>query len=291
MPQVAQVIAAELERTLEAHEILSRLQRATYGQQYSYAMPDRPGEALSLEDAYKQLSVRVGENFRHTCRQSTMYELVRPERSVHHRVRQGEEELALPEDDRLLDVVLHGVDILRREMSTQARALANSPAGQRVREAVGAGSNHVAQPPEEEIVINILDGPPPAAEEEFSITLGGEGTAEAASGYGDLELSYADKLDNIALKTNKIFGEIIEDLFSDDELLPRLRRLFWLEATKAERDFNNHLVKPMLKNHDRNLHKEELRKEMEIDLESVSDVEELMRVWQGLHKLEMTLGL
>jgi hypothetical protein len=259
-------------------------------------MPDRPGEALSLEEAYKQLSVRVGENFRHTCRQSTMYELVRPERSVHHRVRQGEEELALPEDDRLLDVVLHGVDIIRREVSTQAQALANSPAGQRVREAVGAtvSGNHVAQAPEEDIVINILDGPPPAVEEEFSITLPGEGaasTGSAATGYGDLELSYADKLDNIAVKTNKIFGEIIEDLFSDDELLPRLRRLFWLEATKAERDFNNHLVKPMLKQHDRNLHKEELRQEMEIDLESVSDVEELMRVWQGLHKLELSLGL
>jgi hypothetical protein len=292
MPQVAQVIAAELERTLEAHEILGRLQRATYGQEYTYTMPDQPGEAMALEDAYKQLSVRVGENFRHICRQSTMYELVRPERSVHHRVRQGEEELALPEDDRLLDVVLHGVDIIRREVTNQAQSLANTPAGQRVREAVGAsaGGNHVAQAPEEDIVINILDGPPPAAEEDFSIMLPGE-SAPGTTGYGDLELSYAEKLDNIALKTNKIFGEIIDDLFSDDELLPRLRRLFWLEATKAERDFNNHLVKPMLKQHDRNLHKDELRKEMEIDLESVSDVEELMRVWQGLHKLEMTLGL
>lgn len=296
MPQVAQVIAAELERTLEAHEILGRLQRATYGQEYTYTMPDRPGEALALEEAYKQLSVRVGENFRHICRQSTMYELVRPERSIHHRVRQGEEELSLPEDDRLLDVVLHGVDIIRREVSTQARALANSPAGQRVRDAVGAGAggNHVAQAPEEDIVINILDGPPPVAEDEFSITLPGEESAttgSATTGYGDLELSYAEKLDNIAVKTNKIFGEIIDDLFSDDELLPRLRRLFWLEATKAERDFNNHLVKPMLKQHDRNLHKDELRQEMEIDLESVSDVEELMRVWQGLHKLELSLGL
>jgi hypothetical protein len=277
---------------------LGRLERATYAQEYTYTLPDKPGETLTLESAYSQVVSRVGENFRHICRQSTMYELVRPERSVHYRVRQGEEELALPEDDRLLDVVLHGVDILRREVSTQAQALANSQAGQRVRDAVGsgAGNNHVAAAPEEEFVINILDGPPPV-EEEFSITISGEGSGStgsagsAGSGYGDLELSYAEKLDNIALKTNKIFGEIIDDLFSDDELLPRLRRLFWLEATKAERDFNNHLVKPMLKQHDRNLHKEELRQEMEIDLESVSDVEELMRVWQGLHKLETTLAL
>jgi hypothetical protein len=47
----------------------------------------------------------------------------------------------------------------------------------------------------------------------------------------------------------------------------------------------------MLKQHDRNLHQENLREAMEIDLESVSDVEELMRVWQGLHKLELTLAL
>jgi hypothetical protein len=219
-----------------------------------------------------------------------MYELVRPERSIHHRVRQGEEELALPEDDRLLDVVLQGVDIIRREVSAQAQALATSQAGQRVREAVGSavGGNHAAQAGEDEFVINILDGTGPAPEGEVSITLPGEAVS---SGYGDLELSYAEKLDNIASKTNKIFGEIIDDLFSDDELLPRLRRLFWLEATKAERDFNNHLVKPMLKQHDRNLHQENLREAMEIDLESVSDVEELMRVWQGLHKLELTLAL
>ena len=28
---------------------------------------------------------------------------------------------------------------------------------------------------------------------------------------------------------------------------------------------------------------------MEIDLESVSDLEELMRVWEGLHKLEVSI--
>jgi hypothetical protein len=90
---------------------------------------------------------------------------------------------------------------------------------------------------------------------------------------------------------NQLFGEIIKDLFNDDELLPRLRRLFWLEATRAERDFNNHLVKPMMKNHDRKLQDPDLRAAMEVDLESVSDLEELMRVWEGLHKLETRMSV
>jgi hypothetical protein len=47
----------------------------------------------------------------------------------------------------------------------------------------------------------------------------------------------------------------------------------------------------MLKQHDRNLHKPELRQAMEVDLESISDVEELMRVWEGLHKLEVSLAV
>ena len=93
------------------------------------------------------------------------------------------------------------------------------------------------------------------------------------------------------MKVNRIFAAIIDDLFSDDDLLPRLRRLFWLEAIKTERDFNNLLIKPMLRQHDRNLHKPELRKAIEVDLESVSDMEELMRVWDGLHKLETGLAM
>jgi hypothetical protein len=86
-------------------------------------------------------------------------------------------------------------------------------------------------------------------------------------------------------------GEILNDLFNDDDLLPRLRRLFWLEATKAERDFNTHIVKPMLKQHDRNLQKPELRAAMEMDLENRVRLEELMRVWDGLHKLETGLAM
>jgi hypothetical protein len=65
--------------------------------------------------------------------------------------------------------------------------------------------------------------------------------------------------------------------------------LFWLEATKAERDFNTCLVKPMIRQHDRKLSDPELRQAMEVDLESVSDVEELMRTWEGLHSLETKL--
>ena len=80
------------------------------------------------------------------------------------------------------------------------------------------------------------------------------------------------------------------ELFSDDDLLPRLRRLFWLEATRAERDFNNHIIKPLLRSHDRRLHSDELRAAMEPDLESISDMEGLMRTWEGLDKLEGNLA-
>jgi GTPase SAR1 family protein len=284
IPEIAEVVATELERTLESHEIRERLQRATYGQNYTYTIPGN-SDHLELEEAYNRIVRRVGKSFRHVCQQATMYELVRPERSVHHRVEAGEQELALPEDDRLLDVVLHGVDIVRREVLAQAQALANSNAGAMLRSA--AGSEAAPEAAEDEIAINILDSGAGQAEAiDFDITLP-EDSARPSS--VELETSYADKLDSISVKTNQIFNEIINDLFNDDELLPRLRRLFWLEATKAERDFNNHLVKPMLRQHDRNLHNDELRKAMAIDLESVSDLEELMRVWEGLHKLETSL--
>jgi hypothetical protein len=255
MPEVADVMAAELERTLEAHGILSRLQRTSYGQEYTYALPDIPGEALSLEGAYETLVERVGESFRHICRQATMYELVRPERSIHVRLQESEEQLALPDNDRVLDAIIHGPDAVRDEWRPARPAPAETA--------------EAAEAAEDEIAINILDAPAPP-ELDLDITFPGEeGAAVAAAG---LEPSYADRLDNIAVKTNRIFGDIVQDLFGDDNLLPRLRRLFWLEATRAERDFNNHVVKPMLRQHDRKLHDEELRKAMEIDLESVSDM-------------------
>jgi hypothetical protein len=275
MPEVAEVVADELQRTLEAHDIKGRLRRASYGQEYSFTLPQTPGSAFTLDEALDAIVLRVGDNFRHICRQATMYELVKPERSIHRKVRQGEQELALPEDDQLLDVVLRGPEAIRREVQS------TTPTAQ-----AAASDNDQGSEREQsgDIMINILDAPAPDALDEVAGIKLGEQTSE--SGYGDLEISYAEKLDNIALKTNRIFSAIIDDLFGDDTLLPRLRRLFWLEATKAERDFNNHLVKPMLKQHDRNLADPELRKEMEIDLESVSDVEELMRVWEGLHELE-----
>lgn len=286
MPEVAEIMAGELQRTLEAHDILTRLQRASYAQAYTYALPDAPGQALALEEAYRQIVQRVGVNFREVCRQATMYELVKPERSVNYRLELGEKELALADNDRILDLALHGPEEVRREVVAEAQAiLAQTAAGS---EPVAAA----APPAEEEFVINILDAPPAA---DFTIKFAGED--DTLSGLGgsnlnvDLGPTYADKLDNIGQKTRAIFQAIMDDLFSDDELLPRLRRLFWLEATKAERDFNNHLVKPMLRQHDRKLHDPELRTAMEIDLESVSDLEELMRVWEGLHKLENGLAV
>jgi energy-coupling factor transporter ATP-binding protein EcfA2 len=82
MPEVAEVVAAELERTLEAHDTKGRLNRATYGKEYAFTLPDQPGTELNLGLAYDEVVGRVGQNFRHICRQATMYELVRPERSV-----------------------------------------------------------------------------------------------------------------------------------------------------------------------------------------------------------------
>jgi hypothetical protein len=166
-------------------------------------------------------------------------------------------------------------------MISQSRAIADSVAARQTQEAAILAAEGAADGHGEDLVINILDTP--QTEQDIQIKFASEAVD---SGYGDLETSYADKLDNIDIKTNKIFGEIIEDLFSDGELLSRLRRLFWLEATKSERDFNTCLVKPMIRQHDRKLSDPDLRQAMEVDLESVSDVEELMRTWEGLHNLE-----
>lgn len=276
MPEVAEVMSSEMERTLQAHEIATRLERASYEQAYTFTIPGEMAEAAPIADAYQALVDRVGKNFQHVCRQATMYELMKPNRSVHYRLEAGEQALALSTNERLLDVALHGVEAVRQDMAAHAQVVTNSQQP--------AASD---QQPEEEIAINILDEPM-EQQPDFDISFLGE---QPQAALVELETSYADKLDDISVKVNRIFGAIVDDLFSDDELLPRLRRLFWLEATKAERDFNNLLVKPMLKNHDRNLHRPELRQAMEMDLESVSDLEELMRVWDGLHKLEVELAV
>lgn len=277
MPEAADLISAELQRTLEAHEIYSRLERASYGRAYTYTIPGVTiDDPLDLSAAYNQLIGRVTQSFRHVCQQATMYELMKPERSVHHRLDEGERELALNTNERLLDVALYGVERVRQEIAVAAPApAANS----------NPAATAVAAQPEDEFAITILDEPAGQPAPDFDISFLGEGKSAPAAA-ADLEASYADRLDNVAVKVNRIFGDIIADLFSDDELLPRLRRLFWLEATKAERDFNTHIVKPMLKNHDRSLQDPEMRKAMEIDLENVSDMEELMRTWEGLHRLE-----
>jgi hypothetical protein len=277
MPEVAEVMTAELERTLEAHEIFARLERASYDQQYSYTILGESAEdPFDLAGGYQALVKRVERNFRHVCQQATMYELMKPDRSVHARLEAGERELALPSNERLLDVALYGPEAVREEIADMMPAPANN----------SQAAEELTAEAEEEISISILDEP---AQPDFDISFLSEKEGEPAP--SDLEASYADRLDNVAVKVNRIFGNIIQDLFSDDELLPRLRRLFWLEATKAERDYINYLVKPMVKQHDRNLHDEELRKAMEVDLESVSDLEELMRTWEGLHKLEIGLAI
>lgn len=278
MPEAADVMAAELERTLEAHEILSRLERATYGQEYSYAVPGEVDNTVALPQAYRALINRILRSFRSTCQQATMYELMKADRSVHARLDAGEKELALPTNERLLDVALYGPERVAREIAASMPQPVVADNNQ-------AMATAAAEP---EIEINILETPVAETLPDFDISFLGDGKAAPPA---ELEASYADLLDNVAVKVNRIFAAIIDDLFTDDDLLPRLRRLFWLEATKTERDFNNYLVKPMLRQHDRNLHKPELRKAMEIDLESVSDMEELMRVWDGLHSLETGIAI
>jgi hypothetical protein len=277
MPEAADIMADELQRTMEAHEMLSRLERAAYEQEYSYTLPGEVENAVPLAEAYRILVDRIGRNFRYICQQATMYELMRSDRSVHARLDVGERELALPTNERLLDVALYGPERVAREIAASMPQL--------------APADNSDSPPvvaEEPVEINILDTPVGEATPDFDISFLGEGKAPVPA---ELETSYADLLDNVAVKVNRIFAAIIDDLFSDDDLLPRLRRLFWLEATKTERDFNNLLVKPMLRQHDRNLHKPELRKALEVDLESVSDMEELMRVWDGLHSLETSITI
>ncbi len=43
-----------------------------------------------------------------------MYELMKPDRSVHARLEAGERELALPSNERLLDVALYGPETSAR---------------------------------------------------------------------------------------------------------------------------------------------------------------------------------
>ena len=279
MPEIAGVMAGELQRTLEAHEILSRLERAEYGQEYSYLLPTAPGKAFAVNEAYEHLIERIAANFREVCRQATMYELMKPERSMHHRLQDAESGIVFADNERILDAALHGAGEVQREVMAEAQAIVG-------RNASGP-SVSPAEQPGDDFEINILDRPAASDLDDIEINFGGE-MGEAAS--FDLEANYADRLDNIGDKTRRIFQAVMDDLFGDDDLLPRLRRLFWLEATRVERDFNNHIIKPMMRQHDRKLHDETLRAAMEVDLESVSDLEELMRTWEGLHKLEMGLA-
>jgi hypothetical protein len=179
MPEVAEVVAAELQRTLEAHELATRLERASYGQEYTYSLPDN-GEALDVRTAFDKLVQRVGANFRHVCQQATMYELMKPERSIHHRLASSEEALALPSNERLLDAALRGPEAVRRELAAQ------QPAPTTTAEATAA------QPEEDDIAITILDQPQNGPDFDISISGQGDGTGLSKA---DLETSYAEKLD------------------------------------------------------------------------------------------------
>ncbi|HFC12767.1 MAG TPA: hypothetical protein ENJ56_07975 [Anaerolineae bacterium] len=285
MPSLGDAMLNELRRTLSAHEIKSRLTRADYEQGYTYSLPNIHGEVFNGETAYEALIERVATNFRQVCEQAVMYELMKVERSVNYKLA-ASEQVGLASNERLLDVALNGADAVAATMPSNSAPQPAAPAAV-------AGSS-------DDFVINILndDNAPAAASDDLVIRFAGEEDdvfdtpSSNATDFDPfaLEASYNDKLEDVGDKTRRIFDSILSDLFSDDDLLPRLRRLFWLEATRAERDFNNHIVKPLLRNHDRRLHDADLRAIMEPDLESISDMEGLMRTWEGLDKLESHLG-
>lgn len=276
MPSVAEVVATELERTLQLHEVKSRLLRAEYGQGYAYALPGE-AQTLPVDAAFDKLVKEVRASFRQVCEHATLYELVKPSRSVHARLERGDQ-LALPTNERLLDIALGNTADLQRELA--AVAASNGLVAQHAPTAAAPAA------PSSDFDIKILDTSAASGDIEINFPMS-DADGVAVPGYNvELEQSYADKLDTVAEKANKLFLQIVDDLFRDDELLPRLRRLFWMEATRVEQDFNNHIIKPLLRNHDRNLYNENLRTAMEVDLESISDIEAMMRIWEGLRELE-----
>ncbi len=287
MPEVADVLAAELERTLDKHEISEQLLRISYGQPFQCSLP-QAAENLDLSDGYKTIIDSVGRNYRQICRQATMYELLSPERSIHAKVSESEENLLIPEETRLLDLILGHVELTDQELISRLQAASGSDGAEQAREravtstSVTNAEGDIGQ----DIIISILDEQQSQIDDSVEIRLGEDFDYVGSS---ELGANYAERLDDIAGKTNQIFIDIIDDLFAEDELLPRLRRLFWFEASRAEREFNLALVQPLLKQLDRSLTDPALRKAMEPDLESVSDVEELMRIWEGLHDLEETI--
>ncbi len=263
MPRLGDVMSNELKRTLQAHEVKSRLERASYGQNYEYNLPDMPGRSFTEIELVDALLERVAEGFREVCEQAAMYELMNPERSIHARVSS-----AGGTNESVLNAAV---------TNTSAATPGNS-----------ASETVVAQQSDDIGIKIIMDGDDDSSggSDDFGISL-----LEDEKPVVELEHSYADMLDDIAGKTKRIFADIVDDLFADDDLLPRLRRLFWLEATRAERDFNTHIIKPMMRQHDRKLDSNELRDAMEPDLESVSDMESLMRTWEGLDLLQKQAGI
>ena len=284
MPSIADVVVRELERTMQSHEVRGRLTRYEYGQDYQYTLPSEPGEVYVLGDAYDVLMSQILTNFRKVCEHATMYELVKPGRSIHSKLAAGDE-LALPTNERILDIALNGTAAVQAELASAAEAA--GIAAERTAPAP------VAAPVNDDLVINILDEQPAVngavPNGDFGINFPGDnpdGVAVSGFGASEFEQSYADKLNSIGDKANALFAQIVNDLFSDDELLPRLRRLFWIETTRIELEFNNHIIKPLLRSHDRNMYNDSLRAAMEVDLESVSDIEAMMRIWEGLSELE-----
>jgi hypothetical protein len=272
MPEVADIMADELERTLEAHECSLDWNAPRTIRNIAIHYPARLITRFLLAEAYQILVNRVGRNFRYTCQQATMYELMRSDRSVHARLDVGERELALPTNERLLDVALYGPERVAREIAASMPQFApadnaDSPPAFRMSR-LRSISSTLRLARQHLILISAFSARTrllclPSWKPAMPICWTTSPSRSTAS---------SRRLSTICSATMICY----HDCAASSGWKP----------PKPSEISTTLLVKPMLRQHDRNLHKPELRKALEVDLESVSDMEELMRVWDGLHNLE-----
>lgn len=280
MPEIGRRMRREYEDILAELEVMSSLQRAAYGETYSYRLPTAPDRLFALEEAYAALLEAVGERFSDVVRQAAVYELARANRMIHLHADRD-----LDSGERPLQRVRLGLE-LDTAANADSSAVADAPA--------------VEEEAEEEFTIRILDEPAGVAgdvpaDDDVAISFVGDG-AGSRSEYGTLDKMLDATSAAVVQKSGAVMGlfdRIVNDLFDDSDMMERFHRLFLLESSRVRRDMMRYLVTPLLEKHQEkiNAHDEVLRAAMEPDLESISDVESLMRTWHGLTEIEANVPL